>query len=395
MLPLNSTRIARWLPVALCFVGGLVCVACGGSANDTGRALPGANSVGSSGKPSTSGSAGASANGAAGGDPFGNSSMSPAMTGSGGAVIAEMPGGDTCAQGVANATPVTPTIWLIVDGSSSMEMTFAAGMSRWTTLRATLMDPGGVVDSLQAAARIGMVIYSGDSGNLSGTCPNLVTVQPALNNFATLDAMYPRDPLGMGTPTDKAVDYVVTNLPVLNQGDMLDAKADPIYVVLATDGQPNDLCAGFQGGGMVTDPAVEQKVIDVVTRGTQNGMNMFVISMAGADQKLQDHLDQVAMATVSKLPPFVPSTQADLVATFQTIIGGATCQVSLNGMVTMGQECQGDVQLNGQPIACGSDDGWRLTNPRTVQLTGSVCDMFRTSDSMVVANFPCSVFSPD
>ena len=81
--------------------------------------------------------------------------------------------------------------------------------------------------------------------------PNLVTVQPALNNFTTLDAMYPEDPLGMGTPTDKAVDYVVTNFPGLNQGDMLDAKADPIYVVLATDGQPNDCCSGSQGGGMV------------------------------------------------------------------------------------------------------------------------------------------------
>ena len=64
-------------------------------------------------------------------------------------------------------------------------------------------------------------------------------------------------------------------------------------------------------------------------------------------------------------------------------------------MVDMGQECQGDVQLNGQTIACNSDNGWRLTNPRTVQLTGSVCDMFRTSDSMVVAQFPCNVFSPD
>ena len=166
MLPLNSTRIARCLSVVGCLGVG----ACGGSATDTGRALPGAQSADSNGKPSDSGSGGGSAIGAAGSDPFGNSSMSPATTGSGGAVIAEMPGGDTCAKGVANATPVTPTIWLIVDGSSSMEMPFAAGASRWTTLRATLMDKGGVVDSLQAAARIGMVIYSGDSGDLSGTC---------------------------------------------------------------------------------------------------------------------------------------------------------------------------------------------------------------------------------
>jgi hypothetical protein len=186
------------------------------------------------------------------------------------------------------------------------------------------------------------------------------------------------------------MDYVVNNLPVVNM-EQLDAKPEPIYVVLATDGQPNG-CGGFGNG---RGDGAEQAVIDVVTKGTANGMNMFVISLAGGDGQLQSHLEQVARATATQTPPFVPATQADLVATFEAIIGGATCQVSLNGMVVEDKACQGTVTLNGNTLACDSDDGWRLMDPRTVQLTGSACASFKATESQVIADFPCEAFSPD
>jgi hypothetical protein len=257
------------------------------------------------------------------------------------------------------------------------------------------MDPGGIVQSLQSVVRFGMVIYSG--GGQGDQCVQLVTEQPALDNYAVLDAAYPQDPIGMGTPTDQALDHVVTNLPVLNV-EMLDSVADPIYVVLATDGQPNDLCAAggvLGGGGFAGGADVEQRVIDVVTRGVQGGMRMFVISLAGGDAQLQAHLEQVAQAGNTGQPPFVPATQGELVSTFQSIVGGATCQITLDGMVADGEQCRGEVVLNGQSLACESDDGWRLTDPRTVQLTGSACDSFVSTQSMVRASFPCGIFSPD
>ena len=71
--------------------------------------------------------------------------------------------GGSCAQGMATATPVTPTVWLVLDGSSSMNTAFGASGTRWQTLRSTLMDPGGIVESLQSAVRFGMVIYSGSA----------------------------------------------------------------------------------------------------------------------------------------------------------------------------------------------------------------------------------------
>jgi hypothetical protein len=353
----------------------------------------GGASVGSGGS-----SAANAGKGSGGTDTFGN-----ATTAGTGTTMREptMPiaGSDgPCVEGMADTSPVTPTVWLIVDGSSSMNSMFDNANDRWHALRSTLMDPGGIVDSLQAVVRFGMVIYSGGGaggfgGATGGACPMLVTIQPALNNFAAIDAMYPQQPLGAGTPTDKALDNVVMNLPVLNQA-MLDKRVDPIYVVLATDGAPNDLCSGGGAGnvGQEGDPVVMQRVIDVVTRGTMMGMQMFVISLAGSDMALQTHLQNVANATSSKIPPFMPSTKADLINNFQSIVGGATCQVTLNGTVAAGQECTGKVVLNGMTLACNSDNGWRMPDDHTVQLTGTACDTLLGAQSLVSATFPCGVF---
>jgi hypothetical protein len=298
---------------------------------------------------------------------------------------------ESCARGMQSTAPVTPTVWLVVDGSSSMNQDFE-GSSRWLTLRSTLMDPGGVVDSLQTKVRFGLVIYAGGGGT---ECVQLLTVDPELNNLDALASTYPMDPVAMGTPTDKALEYVVNNLPVLNTG-MLDTTSGPIYVVLATDGSPNDMCGGggiFGGGRGGGD--VEQKVVDVTTQGTQNGMQMFVISLAGDDARLQSHLEVVAAATASKTPPYVPSTRDDLIAAFESVIGGASCLVKLDGVVEVGKECSGSVQVNGVALECNQPDGWSLFDPSTVQLTGAACTMFLQQTSLSIADFPCEIFSPN
>lgn len=297
---------------------------------------------------------------------------------------------DTCASGMQSTSPVTPTVWLVVDASTSMNNDFEDTGSRWDALRSTLMDKGGVLDSLQAKVRFGLVVYAGGDIN---NCVQLITVQPALNNLAALTAQYPMNPIAPGTPTDKALDHVVKNLPVLNTG-VLDATSGPVYVVLATDGQPNDNCGGggfWQSG----DGSVEQRVVDVTEEGTRSGMQMFVISLAGSDMRLQSHLESVAAATASKTPPFAPSTRGDLITAFEKVIGSASCLVSLNGKVEKGKECAGNVQLNSTMLGCNQADGWKLFDPSTVQLTGSACDTFLQQQSMVVANFPCEVFSPN
>jgi len=391
----------------LCFIGcSAVLAGCSAAGDDAGGSRP----TPGSGRPNPSGVAGIAASGGGrsglaggaargfGGSPSWAGPQPGVMEVAGGPAapgpMMGLPEG-TCANALADTAPVTPVIWLVVDGSSSMNQEFSGGRNRWETLRSTLMDPGGIVDSLQSIAEFGMVIYSGGSSD-PNQCVQLVTVQPALNNHAMLSAMYPMMPLGMGTPTDKALDHVVTTLPTTPQ-QMLDARGKPIYVVLATDGQPNDACdsGGIFGGGGRDDATVRQDVIGVTTKGTQSGMLMYVISLAGDDTQLQSHLEQVAMATASKTPPFVPATQNDLVTTFREIVGSASCQIDLKGEVMQGKECAGKVTLNGTDLTCASDDGWRLLDKDTFELTGMACRNFTSSASTVLASFPCEVFVPE
>lgn len=298
--------------------------------------------------------------------------------------------GATCASGMQTTSPVTPTVWLVVDGSSSMDQSFEGSASRWLALRSTLMDPGGVVDTLQGAVRFGLVIYAGSD---SASCVQLVTVPPALNNLPTIAAQYPMAPLAQGTPTHKALEYVVNDLPVLNEG-MLDDTRGPVYVVLATDGAPNDNC-GAGGGRRNGNAAVEQRVVDITAQGAERGMQMFVVSLAGGDTQLQRHLETVASVTASKTPPFVPATKNDLISDFQEIVGGASCLVALDGSVDEGSECTGRVVLNSVELPCNDADGWSLFNRSTVQLEGEACGQFLAHQSMVIAHFPCEAFSPN
>ena len=333
-----------------------------------------------------------------GGSGVGGGGRSAGKAGSGGKAgnggttqpgAAGLPGG-TCANATANTAPVKPTIWLVVDGSSSMSNNFTSGRTRWETLRSTLMDPGGIVETLQATVRFGLVIYAG-SGPDPNECVQLTTVQPAFNNHGAIAAQYPLQPIASGTPTDRALDHVVNNLPVTNAANP-DAQNDPVYVLLATDGQPNLGCGDLSNGN---DPMVEQNVVDITREGSEAGMQMYVISLAGDDRNLQNHLNQVAMVTRSKTPPFVPSTQGDLVSTFQKIVGGASCQIDLNGRVDKAAACSGKVSLNGKDLACNSDNGWRLIDDETFQLTGTACSDFLSTTSTLYAMFPCEVFRPD
>jgi hypothetical protein len=351
----------------------------------------------------------------------------------GGLAGADGSGEKICAEGISNTSPITPTVWLVIDGSGSMADEFG-GSTRWESLRSALMDPDGVVSTLQQFVRFGMVIYSGAEQQVmacnapamvnfvcgcytgaeaacctaacGGTpppapmCAELVVVDPLVSNFTALDAAYPAHEIGGWTPTDRALEHVVTALPVLNGPVTPDQKKDPIYVILATDGAPNDQCdgganGGAGGGSSGFQPHVAQRVVDTTTAGVQKGMNMFVISLAGNDPELRTHLDQVANIGQPGQKPFEPATKDELVAALQQIIGGATCQIDLNGAVVAGQECSGKVQLNGVELPCDQADGYRLVDERTVQLQGSACTNFLGVASQVYAAFPCSVFRPD
>jgi hypothetical protein len=309
-----------------------------------------------------------------------------------------------CAKQNIVTNRVVPTVWLVLDGSGSM-VDFLGDTSRWNALRAALMDPtDGVVKSLENDVAWGMVIYDGatpgdiqqplpDGGIAmfsappATTCPRLVTVEPAMANFAMLDMNYAGSPLGGSTPTDKALDAVISHLPA-NTDPVLDGKVNPTIVVLATDGAPNNLCT--------LDPTmidVAPLVVNAVSTLAGNNIKTYVISLANGDMLLTQHLEQVAAAGGTGLAPFLPANKAELVQTFKDIIGpAAACDVVLNGEVKAGIECMGTIKINGVALPCNDPNGWMLKDPSTISITGTACEEYRNNLSAILeADFPCEV----
>ncbi len=429
---------SRRLMVASCCTGLLL--ACGSSGSgDTGRNLPSTSpSTGGGGSASQLGSG---VSGSAG--TFGNAMNPPAAPAThpvtSGISDAGLRMGE-CASALVNVSKNMPTIVFVVDGSASM-CADLGGATRWQALRTALLDPtNGLVYRLQDSVSFGATIYDGTidptaffAGGMPpampGTpenpecaagatvpdnvtdCPHLVEVPPALNNAAALDSMFPMMEIGGSTPTDKALSHVMDMLIAMRQNQAPDQKAQsPTYVILATDGTPNDICTG----GMNTD--VRPLVLAAADRGAAAGITTWVISLAD-DATLQMHLDEVAKHGDPGNPmahTFTPSNPDELVKTLAGLLGGAVgCNVSLNGQVKVGLECMGKVELNGNPLPCCVPDptgngnwtcdgapasmpnGWHLVDPGTIELVGDVCAEFLSAPSeQLKASFPCEVFMP-
>jgi hypothetical protein len=309
-----------------------------------------------------------------------------------------------CARQDISTMRVTPTIWLVLDGSGSMDEPLS-GMqgdkSRFDSLKEALMDPmAGVVKSLEHDVLWGYIMYDGpggspmraDGGTFSSgaamTCPRIVSVEPKVDNYNDIAAMYPPDPLGGSTPTDKAMATVVQHIPA-GATPQLDTKVNPTIAVLATDGAPNNLCEGANPFDDVR-PAVLQQVAQLAAANVKT----YVISLAGSDQMLTQHLTDVASKGMTGKPPFVPMNKDQLVQTFKDIIGPETaCDVVLTGKVKMGSECRGTLQINGTPLVCNDPNGWKLKDESTLEIMGSACDMYKMDHTTVLhADFPCDVF---
>lgn len=308
---------------------------------------------------------------------------------------------DLCADVYVQASRSKPIVTFVVDGSSSMDRNFQnIRDSRWEVMVSTLMDQNsGVVYGLQNLVLFGMVLFSGPSNQ----CPDLRIVDPALNNYDAIDSVISGYTPDMNppkyTPTALALEAAYGLEPEI--GPDLGSDLGPYFVVLCTDGNPNSCEAasstggGIFGGGIGGDPPPEfDGPVQAVTDGYQQGTKTFVISLASGQDDYQQHLDQLAEIGNPGTPSFSPSTQDELVALMEQIVGGALgCQVTLNGKVTVGKECTGLVELNSTPLECNDLNGWRLVDERHIELTGSACDSFMDNpNSLLNASFPCDVF---
>lgn len=245
----------------------------------------------------------------------------------------------------SDSTPVSvdsscsnPTVLFVIDGSGSMSEGFG-GPTRWQALRTALLDPmTGFISRFQDKASFGMLIYDGSietstsqSGASAGAmcptamsamadamCPRLVSVPPMFSNLAEINAKYPAKELGGSTPTDKALAAAVEQIAALTAGK--DPEQNPGFIILATDGEPNDLCTGGRGG----DGSLQRQcVISAVDRAAAAKVRTFVISLAGNDMKLQQHLAEVAKHGDPSDPmahPYSPMNPDELVMALKAVL---------------------------------------------------------------------------
>jgi hypothetical protein len=436
-----SPDVLRGLQLSFTLLIVLSAIACGGSDEDSrSRAFP---RVPLAGSRASGGVFGGTNGGFSQPAPFGgNGSVPTPIAGPSSATPS------VCASALVRTAKNMPTIVFVIDGSGSMCAPFGGGGTRWQALRSALLDPmRGLIFRLQNIVSFGISIYDGTidlalaltaeplpaaggapaggqsppcalayaNTKTAGMCPAQVNVlPPALNNAPMIDAAFPRVELGGSTPTDRALGTVMDQLiaGIQNQGP--DQKAvSPVYVILATDGAPNDICVGGVGGD---GSAQRQGVISAVDRGAAAGITTWVISLAGGDQALQAHLDEVARHGEPKNPmakTFAPTDPDGLIKTLAALLGGAVgCNINLNGRVTVGQECSGTVTLGTSTLACcqqpapggafmcdgaaaPAPNGWRLQNDNAIELLGDSCTKFLIgADTALDATFPCDVFRP-
>jgi hypothetical protein len=311
-------------------------------------------------------------------------------------IDAGSPGNPPWQMGQCAAIQVTvsqriPTVWLVVDGSGSMQeaLSTADTTSRWSALRGALLDPDeGIIKNQESRVRWGLIAYDGplegvDPMTPSGPgpameCPRLVEVAPGLDNFAALDAAFTAEPLGGSTPTDKALQSLLKRAG---------SPDDSAAVILVTDGQPNDFCSNTAADD------VRLRVVENVKALTGAGHNVYVVSLAEEDPALAQHLSDVAKASGTAAHVYTPKTSAEIRDTISDIVGvPSNCEVLLTGDLRSGDECQVRVQLNGETLDCNVDDGWRLKDPRTIEVTGEPCERYQDDLAAELSvDIPCEL----
>ena len=294
---------------------------------------------------------------------------------------------NVCASVQVGATPVTPTVLLIVDQSGSMNEDFGSG-TRWTVLRDSLLDPDdGLIADLEGVVRFGLSLYSarapGNDKLPEGECPILTEVAPKLDNYADIQATYgPADVIDE-TPTGDAIDKILDGL-----ANLPDPGDDPVIFILATDGEP-DRCEELNPNP--TDDA-QREAIEATQRAFTSGIRTFVIT--------DEHLQALANAGLGRDPEEMANPaefweagdDQDLKDTLSEIVGGQlSCTVELNGRVDPDMACSGEVRLNGELLPCDEPNGWRAVDESHIELLDDACDTLKSGNGAVLeAEFPCN-----
>ena len=366
----------------------------------------------------------------------GNATTGPfAIGGVGGSfVVSRDQGGsvDACQETGVTFTPDIPTVFILVDRSTSMWDNMY-----WDDLRDGILD---VVQRLHQDVRFGLGTFTGIQGS---TCPldlqSVATID--FNNFQPISDFYTtiqHPGVATETPTAAGLQRAHELLVADNA-----AFPGPKFILLVTDGNP-DYC---DSGQVECRADVTVKVLQNLFADAAVPTRTFVVALpdqgidqdwlrafanAGAGQPVsapQDtqYCSAVLPETLALLPgvpttwpvatygasmgPEVPynvdpAQRDQLVAEIAGVIAGVkSCVFDLEGelQIVSGREAEGTVVIQtvdnptgaAQPYDASGVSGWKVNNGTQIELVGASCDTLRSPDTTGIEfGFPCEIIIP-
>ena len=201
------------------------------------------------------------------------------------------------------------------------------------------------------------------------------------------------EPKGLGGPGDALVGNIQSNPP---------PAEGPTIIVLATDGAP-DSCEFPDPSNSTQRDSARGEAVTASGAAHDAGVDVFVLWVGTlSDSEIEDHLQEVANEGVGlaangsqgDAPFWVGTNPQQLEDEFVEIINASiSCDVQMDKQFDdKVKACnEGDVRLNGTPLACSDTNGWRVKPgvDDVIELVGAACDTFKSGDVTFSAEFPC------
>lgn len=325
-----------------------------------------------------------------------------------------------CQNADVNFVPRTPTVYVLVDRSSSM----FESTDYWGKLKTAVLP---VLSSLQAKVRFGFASYTGSSA----MCPQLDAVATiAENNYASIEAFYN----GLGAPT-KGETPTAAAIKSVRETLLADDSPGDRFILLVSDGNPDFCDDGGVSCGADALIAELQKTanlgVQTLVFGIENAyvtnqlFDYFAQAGWGEKPNWADGLDVgthsgkiysecngqrpgwLAQRTELGRTGFVPNGEYDAAGGTKTaflntdpaalatqiesqVSGLKSCILDLGDSgveVKAGSEGQGDIFVNEVLIP---KEQWKMNSTTVLELMGAACDTWKQPEvTKFFAGFPC------
>lgn len=308
---------------------------------------------------------------------------------------------DACPSVHVTAKATTPTVELLLDQSGSMTAAYG-NTDRWNAMRNALIDPtNGVVKTLAGKVAFGATLFSSESmadanGKQVGKppCPHLThavtTGDPrVLNNFTAIQTMLTAAKPDEDTPTAESINAIVQDF----KDHPPTIPNSPPIIVLATDGLP-DTCDDADPPTQMRQDAVNVITVQAAQAAFKAGIKIFYLFIG--NEAAGTHPQQMANAgagldpATGKAKFYVATDPAGLSDAFNQIVGGIlSCDLKLDGQVSVDAAPNGTVTLNNMVLTFGTD--WTIDpDGVTLHILGGACNTLKnTTNATIDATFAC------